>query len=181
MPFANRLRHITRLRKQLGNGGLAFQASCLAIHRRTLQTVPMRNTSGQRRGSRRRTARLRVARCKLQAATAQLVEIWRRRADRYATAVAAEIAPAHVVHHENKKVGLLPAARPMLGEFFARGIDLIRVHEGRFEVLCLANGESGDRVEIGHDLLFPVWSRWGLPCRGGTVRSQKGFGPSRRS
>src|SRR6185437_13289453 len=127
VPFANRLRHITCIRKQLGNGGLAFQASCLAIHRRTLQTVAMRNASGQRRGSRRRTAWLRVARCKLQAATRKLVEIGRRGADRYATAVAAEIAPAYVVHHKNKKVGRFPAARPMLGELLERGIDLIRV------------------------------------------------------
>jgi hypothetical protein len=158
MPFANRLRYITRLREQLGNGGLVFQAACLAIHRRTLQTMPMRNPSGQRGGPRWRTAWLRVAGGKLQAAARKLVEIGRRRADRDATAIAAEIAPADVVHHENKKVGLFAAARPMFGELLEGGIDLLGVHEGGLKVLRLANGARCDRVEVGHDLPFRLWS-----------------------
>ena len=94
----------------------------------------------------------------VQAAARKPVEIGRRRADRDATAIAAEIPPADVVHHENKKIGLFAAARPMFGEPLEGGIDLLGVHEGGLKVLRLANGARGDRVEVGHDLPFRLWS-----------------------
>ena len=82
----------------------------------------------------------------LQAAARDLVEVRRRRADGDAAAVAAEIAPADIVHEIDEDVGLLLAC----GEFSRCGFDVFPVHESGFEMVCLAHGLRCDGVESRH-------------------------------
>ena len=146
MPLADRLRRVTGLAEQHRQGDLALQAAGFAVHRRTMQPVTVRYAAGVQRRARRRAGGFGIAGGKLQAAARDLVEVRRRRADGDAAAVAAEIAPADIVHEIDEDVGLLLAC----GEFSRCGFDVFPVHESGFEMVCLAHGLRCDGVESRH-------------------------------
>ncbi len=98
------------------------------------------------RGAGRRAGRFGIAGGKLQAAARDPVEVGRRGADRHAAAIAAEIAPADIVHQVDQDVGLLLARC----ELACRDLDVGLVHEARLEMIGLAHGRCGDGIECRH-------------------------------
>src|SRR5204863_5178528 len=97
VPLANGLRRVARLREEVRQRDLALESAGLAVHRRTLEPVTPRQAAREERAARRRARRLGIARGEEQATSRELVDVRRRRADRYAAAVTAEVAPADVV------------------------------------------------------------------------------------
>ena len=105
VPFAHRLRDIARVRQELCNGGLALQASWLAVHRRSMKAMAVRNPTCQQGCARRRAARLRVAGRELQPTPSKLVKVWRRRTYCDTAAVTAKIGVPHIVRQNDDDVG----------------------------------------------------------------------------
>ena len=138
VPLADGLRDIARLRQELRQRHLALQAAGLAVHRRPVQPMAVRHAAGHQRCARRRAGRLGIAGRELQAAAREPVEVRRRRAHRHAAAVAAEVAPADVVHQENQDVGPLAAARDEIGDLLSGSLRLGGMRERRLQVVSAA-------------------------------------------
>ncbi len=184
VPLAHGLGDVALFAEQLGQGDLALEAAALAVHGRTLEAVahgePAREQGGARRGARG----LGVGRREPQAASGEGVDVGCGCADGDAAAVAAEVAPAHVVHEDHHDVRRPPAvAVGPPGESLGGHREVGLVHEARLAVVGERRGRAGDRIEV-HVVPLVV----GRPTvgRGSGVRSgvaanpARGWGPALR-
>ena len=148
VPLADGLRHVPGIRQQLRQHDLALQAARHPVHRRDQQAVPHRQPPGHDRGAGGRARRLAVARGEQQALPCELVDVRRGRADRDPAAVAAEVAPADVVHEDHQHVGPAPGACDELVELGGRPLLALGQHEARLAVRRGRFHRAGDRVDV---------------------------------
>ena len=122
VPLADGLGHVARVGEDLRQRDLALQPAGHAVHRRDQQAVAHRQPPGHDRRAGRRARRLAVTRREQQPFAREPVDVRRRRADRDAAAVAAEVAPADVVHQDHEHVRAAPGARDERVELGLRGL-----------------------------------------------------------
>ena len=149
VPLADGLRRVAGVGEELRQGDFALQSSRHSVHRRDQEPVPHRQPPGHERGTRRRARGLGVARREQQPVAREAVDVGRRRAGHLAAAVAAEIAPADVVHQHDQDVRFAPGAPLELREL-ARGLRGLRgVRKGGLAARTRRDRLGRDRIE-GH-------------------------------
>jgi len=146
VPLADGLGDVPGGREQLGDRDLTGEPARHPVHRGSEQPVTHRQSPGHDRRPRRRARRLGVARRQQETVAGETVDVRCRRAGHHAAAVAAEVAPADVVHEHEQHVRFLAGAGLQRGELPVGGAFLLVVDEAGFLVLGDARGLERDRI-----------------------------------